>query len=78
MGVLKPLPLQGRGLERGQSIHSKLFKHPLIYTYPGVIIIADEPEFFNNRTDTITNPQVIIEVLSKSTKSYDREDRFAA
>jgi Uma2 family endonuclease len=50
----------------------------LIYTYPDVIIIADEPEFFNNRTDTITNPQVIIEVLSKSTKSYDREDKFAA
>ena len=50
----------------------------LIYTYPDVIIIADEPEFFNNRTDTITNPQVIIEVLSKSTKSYDKEDKFAA
>jgi Uma2 family endonuclease len=50
----------------------------LIYTYPDVIIIADELEFFNNRTDTITNPQVITEVLSKSTKSYDREDKFAA
>ena len=50
----------------------------LIYTYPNVMIIADEPEFVNNRTDTITNPQVIIEVLSKSTKSYDREDKFAA
>jgi len=50
----------------------------LIYIYPDVIIIADKPEFFNNRTDTITNPQVIIEVLSKSTKSYDREDKFAA
>ncbi|MBO1072775.1 MAG: Uma2 family endonuclease [Nostocales cyanobacterium LacPavin_0920_SED1_MAG_38_18] len=50
----------------------------LIYTYPDVIIITGEPEFFNNRTDTITNPQVIIEVLSKSTKSYDREDKFAA
>lgn len=50
----------------------------IIYTYPDVIIIADKPEFFNNRTDTITNPQVIIEVLSKSTKSYDREDKFAA
>ena len=50
----------------------------LIYTYPDVIIIADEPEFFNNRTDTITNPQVIIEVLSNSTKGYDREDKFAA
>ena len=50
----------------------------LIYTYPDVIIIADEPEFFNNRTDTITNPQVIIEVLSNSTKGDDREDKFAA
>jgi Uma2 family endonuclease len=50
----------------------------LIYTYPDVIIIADEPEFFNNRTDTITNPQVVIEVLSQSTKGYDREDKFAA
>jgi Uma2 family endonuclease len=50
----------------------------LIYTYPDVMIIADEPEFFNNRTDTITNPQVIIEVLSKSTKGYDREDKFVA
>lgn len=50
----------------------------LIYTYPDVIIISDESEFFNNRTDTITNLQVIIEVLSKSTKSYDREDKFAA
>ncbi|MBD2144300.1 Uma2 family endonuclease [Sphaerospermopsis sp. FACHB-1194] len=50
----------------------------LIYTYPDVMIIADEPEFFNNRKDTITNPQVIIEVLSKSTKGYDREDKFAA
>ncbi|WP_016950623.1 Uma2 family endonuclease [Anabaena sp. PCC 7108] len=50
----------------------------LIYTYPDVMIIADQPEFFNNRTDTITNPQVIIEVLSKSTKGYDREDKFEA
>jgi Uma2 family endonuclease len=26
----------------------------------------------------MTNPQVIIEVLSKSTKGYDREDKFQA
>jgi CRISPR-associated protein Cas5t len=29
MGFSKPLPASGRGLERGQFIHSKLFKHPL-------------------------------------------------
>ena len=49
-----------------------------IYTYPDVMIVAGEPEFFNNRRDVITNPQVIIEVLSKSTKGYDREGKFEA
>jgi Uma2 family endonuclease len=29
-------------------------------------------------TDTITNPQIIIEVLSKSTAEYDRSDKFHA
>lgn len=50
----------------------------LIYTYPDVTVIAGEPEFFNNRRDIIINPQVIIEVLSKSTKGYDREGKFEA
>ncbi|BAY19396.1 hypothetical protein NIES21_52580 [Anabaenopsis circularis NIES-21] len=49
-----------------------------IYTYPDVMIVAGEPEFFNNRKDIITNPQIIVEVLSKSTRNYDYEDKFAA
>ena len=49
-----------------------------IYTYPDVMVVAGEPEYFNNRKDTILNPQVIIEVLSKSTKGYDREGKFDA
>lgn len=48
------------------------------YTYPDVMILAGEPEFFNNRKDVILNPQIIVEVLSKSTKGYDREDKFEA
>ncbi len=48
------------------------------YTYPDVMILAGEPEFFNNRKDIILNPQIIVEVLSKSTKGYDRQDKFAA
>jgi Uma2 family endonuclease len=48
----------------------------LIYTYLDVIVIANEPEFYQNRNDTITNPQIIIEVLSPSTKGYDRENKF--
>lgn len=47
-----------------------------IYTYPDVMIVAGEAEYYNKRTDTILNPQVIIEVLSKSTKGYDKEGKF--
>jgi Uma2 family endonuclease len=49
-----------------------------IYTYPDITIIVGEPEFFDNRQDTITNPKIIIEVLSKSTENYDREGKFKA
>lgn len=49
-----------------------------IYTYPDVMIVAGEPQYLNDRTDIILNPQVIIEVLSNSTQGYDRENKFAA
>lgn len=48
------------------------------YTYPDVMVVCGEPEFVAGRTDTITNPQVIIEVLSESTAGYDRGDKFQA
>ncbi|MEG4799984.1 Uma2 family endonuclease [Microcoleus sp. ARI1-B5] len=47
-----------------------------LYTYPDVMVIFGQPEYHNNRTDMITNPQVIVEVLSKSTKNYDLGDKF--
>jgi Uma2 family endonuclease len=46
------------------------------YTYPDVMVIAGKPEYFEQRKDTVTNPQVIVEVLSKSTKDYDRGGKF--
>ncbi|HAZ48424.1 MAG TPA: hypothetical protein DDW76_34325 [Cyanobacteria bacterium UBA11369] len=47
------------------------------YVYPDVMVIAGKPEYHENRKDTIINPQVIIEVLSKSTKGYDLGDKFS-
>jgi Uma2 family endonuclease len=47
-----------------------------IYTYPDVMLVVGKPEYYNNRTDTITNSRVIIEVLSDSTKGYDRSKKF--
>lgn len=46
------------------------------YTYPDILIIKDEPIFEERRTDTVVNPCIIFEVLSKSTSSRDRGDKF--
>ncbi|NEQ48366.1 MAG: Uma2 family endonuclease [Leptolyngbya sp. SIOISBB] len=51
---------------------------PKIYTYPDVMVIAGELAYQPGRRDTVMNPSVIIEVLSKSTREYDRGDKFAA
>jgi Uma2 family endonuclease len=48
------------------------------YTYPDVMVVAKPIELQSERTDTITNPLLIAEVLSKGTRAYDRDDKFAA
>ncbi len=44
--------------------------------YPDALVICEKPEFWQGRTDLITNPIVIVEVLSKSTRNYDLKDKF--
>jgi Uma2 family endonuclease len=46
------------------------------FFYPDLTIICDKPNFYKNRRDTIDNPSLIIEVLSKSTASFDRAEKF--
>ncbi|GFE70010.1 Uma2 family endonuclease [Chroococcus sp. FPU101] len=48
-----------------------------VYTYPDIMIIFGEAEYHEeNRTDTINNPQIIIEILSPSTGGYDKDKKF--
>ena len=47
-----------------------------VYTYPDVMVIADEPVYHGKGTTTVINPCLIIEVASKSTKNYDQGDKF--
>lgn len=49
-----------------------------IYTYPDVMVIQGELQLQEGRRDTITNPIMIVEVLSDSTEAYDRSGKFAA
>ncbi len=47
------------------------------YFYPDIAVTCDRPRFEDDALDILTNPQVIIEVLSDSTESYDRGEKFA-
>jgi Uma2 family endonuclease len=46
------------------------------FVYPDVMVIQGEPSLYENRTDTVLNPRMIIEVLSKSTAEYDQDEKF--
>ena len=48
-----------------------------LYTYPDVMVVCGKIEFAPKRDDTVMNPVVIVEVLSDSTKGYDRGEKFA-
>jgi Uma2 family endonuclease len=43
-----------------------------LYTYPDVVVVCGEPQFADNRGDTVLNPMLLIEVLSPGTEGYDR------
>jgi Uma2 family endonuclease len=48
-----------------------------MYAYPDVVAVCGEPEFDEGALDCLTNPTVIIEVLSETTEAYDRGLKFA-
>src|SRR4028118_400920 len=48
-----------------------------IYTYADLTVVCGEPKFEDAQFDTLLNPALIVEVLSKSTASYDRSQKFA-
>jgi len=47
-----------------------------LFAYPDISIICDEVITRNNDDFNVLNPVVIIEILSHSTKNYDRGEKF--
>ena len=47
-----------------------------LYTYPDLIIVCDPPVMSGEENMSMTNPSVIVEVLSPTTKDYDRVTKF--
>ena len=46
------------------------------YVYPDIVVACPPIEFKDAKRDTLLNPQVVVEVLSPSTESYDRGRKF--
>ncbi len=46
------------------------------FIYPDVMVVSQKPVYFKKRKDTVTNPLLVIEVLSPSTQKHDRTNKF--
>jgi len=47
-----------------------------LHTFPDVMVICGEARLTGDRLETVTNPVVLAEVLSTSTRDYDRGQKF--
>jgi Uma2 family endonuclease len=46
------------------------------YVYPDVSVVCDKLAMYAGSDDVITNPKLVVEVLSPSTADYDRGHKF--
>ena len=48
-----------------------------LFCYPDVVVVCGELQFWGAEKDTVTNPLLVVEVLSPSTEGWDRGGKFA-
>jgi Uma2 family endonuclease len=46
-----------------------------LITYPDVTVLCGKPEYADDHKDTLTNPAMVVEVLSPSTRKSDRGEK---
>jgi Uma2 family endonuclease len=47
-----------------------------LFSYPDVVVVCGQPQFHDEYEHILTNPNVIIEVLSETTEKFDRGEKF--
>lgn len=78
LNALLRTALKGQGYSIFVADQRLWIPEPNLYTYPDVMVAKRPIERKPDRTDTVMNPILIAEVLSKSTAAYDRTEKFAA
>lgn len=71
-----PLNVQGQNYDIYMGDVKLSIPRYRIYTYPDIIVIKGEPIYEGTGKIIVTNPLLIVEVLSNSTKNYDKTDKF--
>jgi Uma2 family endonuclease len=71
------------GLKKTSKIYCIRLAQQLVYLpklnfalYPDVLVVTDTPQYFDRNEVLLINPILIVEVLSKGTKKYDRTEKF--
>lgn len=70
------LGLKGKKCEVFSSDIRVWIESQRLFTYPDVTVVCGKPGLYEKRNDTITNPLLLVEVLSESTQNYDRGQKF--
>ncbi len=47
-----------------------------LFSYADAVVVCGKPEFYDHEQDILTNPMLIVEVLSPATEHYDRGKKF--
>jgi len=76
MTVILRLALKGKPLQVFVTDQRLWIPDRQVYTYPDVMVVPRPIALQEGRTDTVTQPILIVEVLSNATKNYDRSEKF--
>ncbi|NIJ55359.1 Uma2 family endonuclease [Dyadobacter arcticus] len=69
--------LKGRQSCRSYSSDQRIhIPSNTLYTYPDLVVVCGPDKFSEKDKNSITNPTIIIEVLSAGSTGYDRGDKF--
>jgi Uma2 family endonuclease len=69
--------LRGRGCQVHSSDLNVRVLETGLTTYPDVTVVCSKAELDPESRNTITNPKVVVEVLSPSTAAYDRGEKLS-
>ncbi len=71
--ALENAPKEYFVLNSDSKIHIPRFRN---FVYPDAVVVCENIELYPGSTTVITNPLLIVEVLSASTEKHDRQSKF--